>query len=162
MAAEPSEEQLMALYAVVREEARLLGQMRAGIDGMEKRLLALQGAIAREAGTAIGQAAKEAVKTVQETTAKSVTVAMGNSAGDLRDAAAAVTSAARSAEGQLREASWGWMLAMMLIGIVIGAAAEGIFVWWKIEDRFEAVLGQQDKVLQAVKTVVGQAEVKKR
>ena len=86
MSAEPSEEQLMALYAVVREEARLLGEMRAGLDGMEKRLLALQGAIAREAGTAIGQAARDVVQTVQEETAKSVTAAMGKSTDELRAA----------------------------------------------------------------------------
>jgi hypothetical protein len=156
MAGEPTEQQIMGLYAVAREEATALAETRASLDATTKRLEALQGAIAREARDSIGNAAKTAVAGVYEVAEASAREAAGSTAKDLRQAAARVTAAANDASSELRGLSWVTLLATLCLGISLGGSVVGWFAWGKIGDQLNTVLNNQGEILQAGKPAAQQ------
>lgn len=161
MAGEPTEQQIMGLYAVAREEATALNEVRASLDATTKRLEALQGAIAREAREAIGNAAKSAVAGVYEAAEASARDAAGSTAKTLRQAAAQVTAAANEASSELRGLSWVTLLATLLLGMSLGGSVVGWFAWGKIGNQLDTVLSNQGEIWQAVKPAPG-AQQRKR
>lgn len=161
MAGEPTEQQIMGLYAVAREEAKALAETRASLDATTKRLEALQGAIARETRDSIENAAKTAVAGVYEAAEASAREAAGSTAKDLRQAAAKVTAAANDAANELRSVSWATLLATLCLGISLGGGVVGWFAWGMIGDKFDTVLSNQGEIWQAVKPAPG-AQQRKR
>ena len=161
MAGEPTEQEIMGLYAVAREEAKALAETRASLNATTKRLEALQSAITHEAGVAIGEAAKAAVAGVYEVAEASAREAAGSTAKDLRQAAARVTAAANDAATELRSVSWATLLATLCLGMSLGGSAVGWFAWGMIGDKFDTVLSNQGEIWQAVKPAPG-AQQRKR
>ena len=151
MAGEPTEQQIMGLYVVAREEAKALAETRASLNATTKRLEALQGAIARETGSAIGKAAEAAVTGFYGAAEASAREAAGSTAKDLRQAAARVTAAANDAATELRSVSWVTLLATLCLGMSLGGSAVGWFAWGMIGDKFDTVLSNQGEILQVVK-----------
>lgn len=143
MAGEPTEQQIMGLYAVAREEAKALAETRASLDATTKRLAVLQGAIAREAGTAIGQAAKAAVATVNEAAEAAAKVVAGETARDLRRSADRVVKVADDVERQLRGFTRTGMAAFLFMGMVIGGGGVGWLAWSSLNEKLETILETQ-------------------
>ncbi len=141
-----NEDELLALYAVVRKEAESMGDREAGLA---QRIAALNQAIAKleQLPLALGKQTSEYIaqgvrQAIQDDFRRPIADAVKGPIEDLSRETYHARIVMEQVGGEVRYQSWTWVVALLLLGFACGGAAGYYFFvrdLGSINDRIDAI-----------------------